>query len=95
MTLATSIRRALSAPAPAAVNYFRAAFSPAYPNGIRTAWKRLEYIRGMLAAGHEFNANTLAKLRGCSSKTIKRDVSFLRANGLPVHYDPIRNTFTL
>ena len=60
----------------------------------RPAFKRLSDIHDWLLSGRNINATIAARAYGCSTKTIHRDITFLRAAFLmSIQWDSARCSF--
>lgn len=64
-------------------------------NGTREAWGRLAKLVTLLQTGDAFNATTLAKATGRCTKTMHRDLAWLRSQGVELIFDVPKRTFRL
>ena len=89
MTLRENIRRALGTECTADI---LGAYSPKCFPGLRQAWGRLQNLLAILRAGENLNVRQLARLTRHCTKTIHRDLDFLRTQGVKLVYDRARHT---
>jgi hypothetical protein len=87
-----AIRRALTAPCRLSLEPFLRAGEHQVR---RTAWARLQNILAILKTGEAFNSTKLAKISRVSTKAIKRDVAFLKKQGLKINFDFTKNSYRL
>jgi len=84
-----SIRRALSAPC-------RYDFLKGHSRMTgRDSFVRLSSIVAILKTGEAFNCSTLSRITGLSTKTISRDINFLRRQGVRIAYAKEFHTYRL
>jgi len=92
MTLRQNIRRALWQVCEADI---LGAYSPKPISGSRQSWARLHNLLAILRTGERFNANSISRLMKISSKTIQRDLQFLRRQGVQIIYERGPQTYAL
>ena len=56
---------------------------------------RLVWLAYCLDHGHLFNQSSAAKEFGCSTKTIARDINYLRSKGWEISYDESQHVYFL
>lgn len=95
--LRENIRRALTSPCTADIlGHFHAVRSGVCPSGVnRLAFGRLHNLILALRTGAEVNANKLARALRTCTKTITRDIAYLRSQGFKITYVRERWTYQL
>ena len=61
----------------------------------RDSFIRLSSIVTVLKTGEEFNCSTLSRITGLCTKTISRDINFLRRQGVQIEYVKESHTYRL
>lgn len=95
MTLRDNIRRAISTPCRTDIlrHFLAPRFVPA--TTYRRRLGRLLDVLMELRGTRETNATKLAKIFGCSTKSIQRDLDYLRSEGFAIHWDHDKQTYRL
>lgn len=95
MSFQAAIRRALTAPCNLNLAPFLRPAIAGENKTSRPAWSRLNSILDMLMKGERFNASTLATQFGTVTKTIYRDIAYLRSRGFRIQFVSGENFFQL
>jgi hypothetical protein len=95
MTRRENIRRALTAPCHLNLQSFFYPPTATESKCSRPAWSRLNQVLDMLMNGEQFNAKTLSLRLKTVTKTIHRDIYYLRRRGFKIIFNVRTNSFQL
>jgi hypothetical protein len=96
MTLHTAIQRELNRVCTRDVlGMFETNARPQPRTGTRQSWSRMQNLLAVLRSGDRFNAVTLARATGMCTKTIHRDLGYLKRHGVRIAYDCASNKYSV